>query len=161
MEKQTKTIEDQGEKQIRVIEEDGKHLVESSEVIRRNNFNIDRDDEPLEKQEEILRKLLEEKDFEFNNLGDKINSNDLIYEFQTEERSLKDFKDYKNPIELLKNLRDGNVNPKEILKNQMRFKSDLDEIKKGNLIFKSKNQKNTIGNIDNFFYFMRKNYQSF
>ena len=132
MEKQTKTIEDQGEKQIRVIEEDGKHLVESSEVIRRNNFNIDRDDEPLEKQEEILRKLLEEKDFEFNNLGDKINSNDLIYEFQTEERSLKDFKDYKNPIELLKNLRDGNVNPKEILKNQMRFKSDLDEIKKGN-----------------------------
>ena len=161
MEKQTKTIEDQGEKQIRVIEEDGKHLVESSEVIRRNNFNIDRDDEPLEKQGEILRKLLEEKDFEFNNLGDKINSNDLIYEFQTEERSLKDFKDYKNPIELLKNLRDGNVNPKEILKNQMRFKSDLDEIKKGNLIFKSKNQKNTIGNIDNFFYFMRKNYQSF
>ena len=31
------------------------------------------------------------------------------------------------PLELFKNLRDGDINPKEVLKNQARFKSDLSE----------------------------------
>ena len=46
--------------------------------------------------------------------------------------SPKDFRNYQNPIELFKDLRDGNIIPKEVLKNQISFKSDLEEIKKGN-----------------------------
>ena len=73
----------------------------------------------LKTQKEIFSKLLEERAFEFNNLGDKINSNELIYDFKTEGRCPKYFRNYQNPIELFKNLRDGNLNSKEILKNQM------------------------------------------
>ena len=78
-----------------------------------------RDGVPLEKEEEILSKLLQEKAFEFNNLNDKINSNELTYQFKTEGRSLKDSRDYQNPTELLKNLKDGNVNSKEVLKSEI------------------------------------------
>ena len=66
MEKQTKMIEDQGKKQIKASEKN-EQLVKSNELIKGNYFNIDRDDTPLEKQEEIYSKLLEERTSEFNN----------------------------------------------------------------------------------------------
>ena len=78
-----------------------------------------RDGVPLEKEEEIFSKLLQEKAFEFNNLNDKVNSNELTYQFKTEGRSLKDSRDYQNPTELFKNLKDGNVNSKEVLKSEI------------------------------------------
>ena len=46
----------------------------------------------------------------------------MIYKYKTEGRSPKDFRNYQNPIELFKNLRDGNINPKEVLKDQINFK---------------------------------------
>ena len=46
----------------------------------------------------------EERPPEFNKVGNKIDSNYLIYEFKTEEKCPKDFRDCQNPIELLKNL---------------------------------------------------------
>ena len=46
----------------------------------------------------------------------------MIYKYKTEARSPKDFRNYQNPIELFKNLRDGNINPKEVLKDQINFK---------------------------------------
>ena len=42
-------------------------MVKSNELIKGNYFNIDRDGIPLEKQEEIYSKLLEERASEFNN----------------------------------------------------------------------------------------------
>ena len=59
-------IEDQGKKQIKASEKN-EQLVKSNELIKGNYFNIDRDDTPLEKQEEIYSKLLEERFSEFNN----------------------------------------------------------------------------------------------
>ena len=53
MEKQTKTIEDQREKQIKAIEEHGKQLVESNELIK-NGFHIDRDGAPLKNKKKYL-----------------------------------------------------------------------------------------------------------
>ena len=50
----------------------------------------------------------------------KVNSDHLIYNYKTEENSLKDFRNDQNPIELFKNLEDGNVNPREILKIKIR-----------------------------------------
>ena len=37
----------------------------------------------------------------------------MIFEFKYEGRIMKDFRDYRNPTELFKNLRDGDVIPKE------------------------------------------------
>ena len=47
LEKQRKTIEDQYKKQIKTIEDYGKQLVESNKLIKKD-FNIDRDNVPLE-----------------------------------------------------------------------------------------------------------------
>ena len=73
----------------------------------------------------------------------------MIYEFKTEERILKDFSNYQDPIDLFINLRDGNVRSREVLKNQNEFKSDLDEIKKRNPESKSKDQISVIKNVQN------------
>ena len=67
---------------------------------------------------------------EFENFGKIINPDNLIYKYKTEGRSSKDFTNYRNLIELFKNLRDGNVNSREVLKNQIILKSDLGNIKK-------------------------------
>ena len=48
-EKQTRTIENQGLKQIKAIEDHGKELAESNELIK-VGFNIDTDSIPLEGQ---------------------------------------------------------------------------------------------------------------
>ena len=50
--------------------------------------------------------------------------------YKAEEKSLKDFRNYENQIELFKNLRDGSLNQREVLKNQTNSKSDVGEIKK-------------------------------
>ena len=54
----------------------------------------------------------------------------MVYKHKVEGRSPKDFRNYKNLIELFKDLRDGNLNLKEVLKDQIKFKSDLRKIKK-------------------------------
>ena len=74
------------------------------------------------------------------NLEKRINPDNLIYKYKPEGISLKGFRNYRDPIKLFKDLRDGNINPKELWKDQINFKSDLGEIKKGNPKSKSKDQ---------------------
>ena len=62
----------------------------------------------------------------------------MIYKYKTEGRSLKDFRNSQNLMELLKDL--SNINPKEVLKGQISFKSDLGEINKWNPKSKSEDQ---------------------
>ena len=57
------------------------------------------------------KKNVEERSSEFWNLEKRINSDNLIYTYKTEGRSLKDFRNYQNLIDLFKNLIDGNINP--------------------------------------------------
>ena len=94
----------------------------------------------------IFNKFVEEKSHKFQNLKEKINHENLIYNYKTEGKSPKDFSDYQNPIDVFINLRNGNVNPREVLKNQNDFKSDLSKIKIGNKKSKSKDQRTVIQN---------------
>ena len=64
-------IEYQGIKQIKGIENHGKQLAESNELIKKD-FNIDRDSIPLEKQRKIFNELVEEKSSEFKNLEKRL-----------------------------------------------------------------------------------------
>ena len=82
----------------------------------------------------------------------------FIYNYKTEERSPKDFRNYQNLIKIFKVLRDGNVNvsPREVLKIQNNLKSDLGKRKKANPNLKSTDQF-AIQNVD-IFLFKRKNY---
>ena len=85
-------------------------------------FNIDKDCVSLKKQKQILNELVEEKSFEFQNLKEKFNPNNLIYRYKTEGIISKDFSNYQNPIDLIINLRDGNISPWELLKDQINVK---------------------------------------
>ena len=81
------------------------------------------------------------------NLDKIISPDNSIYKYKTEGISLKNFRNYQDPIKVFKDLRDGNINPKEVLKDQSNFKSDLGEIKKGN----PKDQINLTQNIEKLF----------
>ena len=74
----------------------------------------------------------------------------MIYKYKTEGMSPKYFGNYQNPIDLFKNLRDGNTNPKEVLQNQIN--SDLLEIKKVYPNLKSNHQVSVIQNVENLFH---------
>ena len=43
----------------------------------------------------------------------------MIYKYESEKGSPKDFRNYQNLIELFKNLRDCDINPNEVLKNNL------------------------------------------
>ena len=152
-EKQTKTIEDQLKNQISAIKESGKQIIESNEVSK-NDFNIDRSGVTHDKQKEIFNGLVKERALEFSNIKNEIDPNNLVDAFKTDGNEPKDFKNYREPLKLFEDLRDGNINPKEALKNQARFKSDLSEIKIGGN--KSQDQKDTTKNISNFFILREK-----
>ena len=72
-EKQIKTIEDQGEKLIKAIQ-DKRQL----KTIKKSAY--DAEDTPLiSKQKEIFYKLIDEKLKKITDLDEKVNSDDLIY----------------------------------------------------------------------------------
>ena len=92
-EKQTKTIEDQGKKKIKAIEDDEKQLVESNELIKKD-FNIDRDSTPFDEQKKIFNELGEERSSEFKDLENRTNPDNLIYKYNNESASRRDFRNY-------------------------------------------------------------------
>ena len=76
-EKQVKTIENQGEKQKKPLEDHGQQLVEYNELIKKG-FNIDRDSMSYVEQKKVFNKVVRERSSEFYNLEKRINCN-LIY----------------------------------------------------------------------------------
>ena len=64
------------------------------------------------KNKKKFNELDEERSYEFQNLKEKSNSNNLIYKYKTQGRGPKDFGNFQNPIDLFD------------------FKSDIEEIKK-------------------------------
>ena len=139
-EKQTKTIEEQGKKQITAIDDHGKKWLNLMNLLKKIIISIEIVYHLINKK--IFNKFVEEKSYEFQNLKEKINHENLIYNYKTEGKSPKDFSDYQNLIDLFITLRNGNVNPREVLKNQNYFKSDLSEIKIGNKKVKIKRSNN-------------------
>ena len=76
-EKQAKTIENQGEKQKKPLEDHGQQLVEYNELIKKD-FNIDRDSMSYVEQKKVFNKVIRERSSEFYNLEKRINCS-LIY----------------------------------------------------------------------------------
>ena len=80
----------------------------------------------------------------------------MIYKYKNEGKAPKDFRNHRNPVELFKDLRDGNINPNEVLKNLINLKSGLGETKKGNKKSKSEDPTSVIQNVL-FFFRLREN----
>ena len=87
LEKETRMIENQGEKQMKIIEEHVKKLVKSNDLIV-NDFNIDRDRVQFEEQKKMFLALLA---FDFHQMREKTNPNKLIYDFKTKKKITKIF----------------------------------------------------------------------
>ena len=82
------------------------------------------------RNKEIFNELLNERAHECDNLKDKTDPNEFVYNCKTEGNSPKGFREYRKPLELFENLRDGDVNSRELLNNQINCNSDLNEKKR-------------------------------
>ena len=133
-EKQIKTIEDQAEKQIKAIQDQG-------QVKTIKKYSYDDDDTPfISKQKEIFNGLVDERLKKITDLDQRVNSNDLIYQYKGNTADAK-FDEFDNALSIINKIRDGKKDLSDVKYNQEKFKSSLGEIKKGN---KSKEQKNTL-----------------
>ena len=120
LEKQTKTIEDQGEKQIKAIEEHEKQLVKSNALTEKYSL-------PLDKQKEILYKLVAERMETMEKLHNSIDFKKLIYHCKgpTASANFNDFID----ATALDEIESNGIKLADEEKNQMVFKSKLSDIR--------------------------------
>ena len=99
-EKQTKTIEDQGKKQVEVLE--NLKPIEGSKVIKY-------DGEYLEQKQETYNKLFDENLNEIQDLSREIDYKNLNYDFTTKDSGSISFTGYNGPFTFFKKIRDGDL----------------------------------------------------
>ena len=107
-EKQTKSIEDQGEKQIKAIQD--KDFIKSIEKAK-----LDSDDYlDILKQKDIYNELTEEKKTEIKNLDNSVDRDKLIHKYKS-NTSVPYFSEYYGAIDLTNKIKDGDVSLKQVL----------------------------------------------
>ena len=135
-EKQTKTIKEQGRKQIDAITDQNERLVASAN-------KDDHNDDHKDIYKEIFDKLAQEKFDEIKELTYEIDYDDLTYYF-TGNKARKTFDDFNNEKELFRKIQSGEIKLEESKKLQHIFKSNLNKILRGR--FKSNEQKSASKN---------------
>ena len=134
--KQIKTIEDQGKKQV-----DALNTLKSDNKITIKKYTYDPNDTLfISKQKEIFNKRVDEKFEKTTDLDEIVNNDDLMYRYKGKFADTK-FDEFDNALGIINKIRDGKEDLAGVKKNQQRFKY-LGEIKKG--AKKSKEQKNNI-----------------
>ena len=124
-EKQIITIEDQGKKQIKAIQDEGQ-----AKTIKK--YDYDAKDTPfISKQKEIFDKLVDERLEKITDLDKKASSDDLIYRYKVNTPDLN-YDEFDNAFDIIDKIRDGKIDLSDVKNNQEKIKSYLGEIKKGN-----------------------------
>ena len=122
-EKQTKTIEDQEEEQIKEIQ--NKRPIKSIE-----KFTYDINDSPIVlKEKEIYNKLTEESFEKINSLEKKVDTNKLVFKYKGNTLN-EDFSKFDNTLDLINKIRDGEISLNEAKYEQTKLRSDMGEIKR-------------------------------
>ena len=133
-EKQTKTIEDQGKKQVKAIQ-DNKQLV-----------NIDNDDYKgkllLSKEREIFRDICNKRIDKLEELNNKIDYNSLNYVVLSGGDEYN-FNKLDDPLTFLNNIKKGKISLNEAIEQQRNYYNYLNIIRIGN---KYANQKKVLAN---------------
>ena len=123
-EKQIKTIEDQGERQIKAIQNQ-----ENIKTIKK--YTYDDEDTPLiSKRKEIFNERADERLEKITELDKKVNYDDLIYKYKGKPADVK-FSQFDNAFSLLDKIIDGKISLTNAKNNQENFRLDLNEVKKG------------------------------
>ena len=131
-EKQIKTIEDHGKKQIDALE--NLKPIERLKAIR-----YDDDDESLELKKETYNKLFDEKLDEIQELSREIDYKNLNYDFTTKSGGSINFSGYEGPFSLFKKIRDRGISLEMAEEDQKMFEKKFGQIKSGNPDHKSDN----------------------
>ena len=138
-EKQIKTIEGQGEKQIDVLKD-----------LKPKAITYD-DDESLEQKEESYNKLFDKKLDEIQELSREIDYKNLNYNFTTKASGSINFIEFKGPFSLFKKIRDGEISLEMAEEYQEKFKREFSQTKSGNPKHKSEMQLYIIRNVKNLY----------
>ena len=122
-EKQTKTIEDQGEKQVKAIQD--KRPIKSIE-----KFTYDINDSPIVlKEKEMYNRLTEESFDKINNLEKSVDTNKLVCKYKGNTAD-EDFSKFDNTFYLINKVRDGEISLNEAKDEQAKLESRMGEITK-------------------------------
>ena len=137
--KQVKTIEDQGKKQVYAL-----NILKSDNKITVKKYTYDRNDTPfISKQKEIFNKLIDERLEKITDLDKRVNHDDLIYRYKVKAADTK-FDEFDNFLGIVNKIRDGKKDLAKVKNNQQDFKLYLGEIKR---VLKNQKNKKTIYNI--------------
>ena len=118
-EKQIKSIEDQGEKQIKVTQDKGK-----VKTIKKYSYN---DDTPfISKQKEIFNALVDERRKKIIDLDERVNLEDLIYRYKGNTNDLK-FDESDNALAMINKIVNGKIDLSDAKYDQQKFKPYLGE----------------------------------
>ena len=134
-EKQTKTIKDQGEKQIKAIQGNKQPLISDDDY--KNKLL-------LSKEREIFKDNYNKKLDKIEELNNKIDYNNLAYVIASSGTKF-DFGTTKDPITFLNDFKNGKISLEEAKNKQQNYLNYLNIIRKGN---KNVNQKKTLANIN-------------
>ena len=148
-EKQIKTIEDQGQKQVDALE--SLKTQEQTKAITYNDDDDDDDDdnECLKQKEQIYNILFDKKLDEIQQLSKEIDYEKLNYNFTTKASGSIIFIKFKAAFSLFKKIRDGYISLKMAEDDQEKLKREFGQIKSGNPKHKSEMQLYTIKNVKN------------
>ena len=137
IEKQRKTIEDQGKEQVKAIQ-DNKQLV-------RINKDDYKDKLLFSKEREIFKDIFNKRLNKIEEMNNKIDYDDLDYVILSKDMEYN-FSIEKDARSLLNDIKEGKTTLKEAKDRQRNYKYNLNIIRKGN---KNSVQKRTLSNIEN------------
>ena len=114
LERQIKTIEGQGEKQMKAIQNQ-----KQDKMIKKYTYDLE--DTPfISKQKEIFNKLIDERYEKINDLDEKVNSDDLIYRYKGNTAD-ENFDKFDNAINTINKILNGEIELTDVKENQEKF----------------------------------------
>ena len=137
------------EKQIKTIEDQGKKQVDALKVLEPKAIESGSNNKPVITKE-IYDKILEERVNEILKMRDKIDFNNLTYNFKGQTASIN-FGKFGGPMYIYGHMKNGDTTLQQVEKQQKDFKKELNEITSGNPKHKSSSQLYVIENVKNLY----------
>ena len=119
-EKQMKTIEDQGEKQIKAIQNEGQVKTIKKYTSNDEDTYDDKDSPLISKQKEIFNKLVDERLDEITKLDEKVNLNNPIYRYKGKTPD-GNFDAYNNALVLINKIKNGRIKLADVKNDQIKI----------------------------------------
>ena len=111
--KQIKTIEDQGKKQV-----DALKTLKSDNKITIEKYIYDSKDTPfISNEKEIFNKLMDERLEKITDFDERVNRDDLIYRYKGKVADRK-FDEFENVLDIINKIRDGKKDLADVKNNQ-------------------------------------------